>query len=185
MEPIVIINNTEPVKKSRLVEIYKNNVFKDIDLRTYKNAEANPDREVRANNAIASDVSEDMDGSVVARFVELRDAELRKRLQHSLAPTDTEYATDEITLEDNKYRYQFVVTESFKDNTLRSLAEHIHWYLVYGALYDWYGEMGMMQQAGFYQSKMDTFENSIDSLLRGPSIAKRPLQPFGPAQKLI
>lgn len=182
--PVVIIDEPDaPVKKTRLVEIYKNNVYKDVDLHTYKHVEGSEAQNKQVRNAVSSDVTEDMDGAVIARLVEFRDAQLRRRIQQFLEPNETEYADDEITLEDNKYRYYLRVPESFNDNTLRALAEFIHRFLVWGALYDWYLQFGM-QQATLYGQQLDEIEKAILSLLHGKSIVKRPLQPFGPAEKI-
>lgn len=179
----IIYDDDAPIRKSRKIDIYKNNVYKDIDLHTYKHVEGAGTGNPKTDNAVSSDVTEDMDGAVIARLVEFRDAQLRKRLQHSLEPTGTEYADDEITLTDNIYRYYFLLPEKFNDNTLRALAEYIHRFLVWGALYDWYAQFGM-PQAQFYAGQLDTIEKAIDSLVRGPSVVKKPLQPFGPAEKI-
>ena len=94
-----------------------------------------------------------------------------------------EYADDDITLADNMYRYWFNLPVEFKDNSLRALAEYIHRFLVFGALYDWYLMLGSAQ-AGYYGAQLGELEDTIDSILRSPSIVKRPMQPFGPADKL-
>lgn len=181
--PVLIVNDPEqPVKKPRLVEIYKNNVYSDIEKHTYKYAETNlPD--VKVNNAVAADNSEDLDGAIIARYVEFRDAQLRVKLRFALAEITDEYADDEITLQENTYRYFFLLPEDFADNALRALAEYIHRFLVFGALFDWYSEKGLAV-ASVYQGQLDDLEEKISSILRGRSIAKRPLQPFGPAKKM-
>lgn len=181
--PVLIVNDpVMPVKKARLVEIYKNNVYSDIERQTYKYAEVNLP-EVKVNNAVAADNAEDLDGSTIARYVEFRDAQLRVRLRFALAETTEGYADDEITLEENTYRYNFLLPEDFADNALRALAEYIHRFLVSGALFDWYNEKGMAV-ASVYEKQLDGLEEKISSILRGRSIAKRPLQPFGPAKKM-
>ena len=78
------------------------------------------------------------------------------------------------------YRYCFNVPVDFNDSTLRSVAEYIHRFLVWGTLYDWYMMMGDMGQAQAYGSQLDDLVDKISSLLRGRSIQKRPMQPFGP-----
>lgn len=182
MNPILIINDpVEPVKKRRLIEIYKNNVYKDIELITFKHTDANvPDPKV--NNAIAADNAEAVDGVTIARYVEFRDAQLRNRLQRYLAPVDAHYADDELGPQ-SKYVYPFLLDERFNDSTLRAVAEYIHRFLVYGALYDWYAQFGSAQ-AGIYAKEVDGLLDRISAMFQAPSIAKRPLQPFGPAQKI-
>lgn len=171
--------------KRRRVDIFKNEVYKDIDLYTHKHVDASQTiTENRARNAVSSDTHEDVDSAVIARLVEFRDAQLRRRIRFALAPWEQEFAADPLTLEDNRYHYYLSVPVEFDDNNLEPLAEYIHRFLVFGALCDWYGQMGMQQQASYYGSQMEQLEDDIASALRGPSIVKRPLQPFGPAQKM-
>lgn len=184
MSVILAINtDSEEPKKVRAIEIYKNEVYKDVDLLTYKHTEGNAIQNLESRNAIASDVSEDMDGAVIVRYVEFRDAQLRRRLQKVLKERTQGYADDDLNLDDNKYRYYFNLPESFNDNLMEPLAEYIHRFLVWGALYDWYSQFGL-PQAAVYGSQLDELEEEINSILRSPSIAKRPMQPFGPAKKI-
>lgn len=180
---VLAIEDTEEPKKLRKIEIFKNEVYKDIDLLTYKHVEGNAVQNPEARNAISSDVSEDMDGAVIVRYVEFRDAQLRRKLQSLLVDDPRDYANDDLVLDSNRYYYWFNLPESFRDNTLRALAEYIHRFLVWGALYDWYSQFGM-PQAAVYGSQLDELEEDINSTLRTPSIAKRPMQPFGPARKI-
>lgn len=180
---IADITNTEEARKTRKVEIYKNEVYKDIDLITYKHVEGNSLANPESRNAIAADNSEEMDGSVIARYVEFRDARLRRLVSFALVARPQEYSDDDLTLDDRKYRYWFSLPESFNDNLLEPLAEYFHRFLVWGALYDWYSQFGM-PQAAVYGKDLEDLEADIKNTLRTPSIAKRPMQPFGPAYKI-
>ena len=182
--PVLIVNEPpDPPKKLRKVEVFKNEVYKDIDLYTHKHVDAREDMGIRSGNAVSSDVTEKVDGAVISRYVEFRDAQLRAKVQFALVDRVQEHATDEISLDDNMYRYWFELPEEFDDNALRPLAEYIHRFLVWGALYDWYSQFGMAQ-ATVYGSRLNELEEQIKSLLRGKNIVKRPLQPFGPAKKI-
>ena len=184
IKPVILVDDTDaPLTKPRKIDIYQNEVYKDIDLHTYKYVEGSEAQDHKVRNAVSSDVTEDLDGSVIVRLVEFRDAQLRKRLQRYLEQMDTTYATDDITMADNVYRYYFNLPETFNDNTLRALAEYIHRFLVFGALYDWYSQFGL-PQAAVYAGQLDSIEKAIDGMVRGSSLQKRPLQPFGPARKL-
>ena len=184
IKPVIIIDDPNAENtKPRLIDIFKNEVFKDIDLHTYKYVEGSGVQDVRVGNAVAADGTERMDSAVMARLVEFRDAQLRKKLQRFLMPVEAVHATDKMTINENVYRYYFNAPESFSDNTLRALAEYIHRFLVWGALYDWYAQFGM-PQASVYAGQLDTIEKAIDGLVRGSSLVKRPLQPFGPAKKM-
>lgn len=181
--PVLIINDSPtPTRKTWLVDIYKNNVYKGVEKYTYKHVEANiPD--ARVGNSVAADNSEDLDGAVIARNVAFRDAQLRRRIRYAIASETARYADDEIDLEDNKFRYLLNVPESVDDSMRKPLAEYFHRFLVFGALYDWYSQFGMAQ-AAVYGSQLDEIEAGIDDILRGSSLVKRPLQPFGPAEKI-
>ncbi len=167
--------------KTRKVTIHKPEVYSDIDAATFKFADANPTGAVRQENAIASDTSEKLDRKVVASLVEYRDALLRKKLQSRLAVSSEVESADDILDDTEQYFfYMFDMPQEYNDTQLRPLAIFIHRYLVYGALYDWYLQMGSVQ-ASYYRGQLDEVESAVLSNLRSPSATKRPLQPFGPA----
>ena len=170
-------------KKVRNVDIYKNLVYKDIELHTFKHVDASGNPDIVVRNAVSADPSEGIDSAVVARFVAFRDARLRNILQFALVEEPQAYADDGLNIVDDRFRYWMELPSTFRDSTLQALAEYMHRFLVFGALYDWYSQMGMLQQASVYGSELDQLEEDISSILRGPSIAKRPMQPFGPAYK--
>ena len=183
--PVIIINEESPLtdKKIRKVDIVKQAVYDDIDRLTYKNVDGSDVTDVRVRNAVSSDSSEHLDGAVIARYVSYRDAKLRLRFRYALAKYDKVSANDVLTLEQGIYRYLFSVPVQLDDIVLEPLAEFIHRYLVWGALYDWYVQFGYMKQASAYGSQLETLEEDMDELLRGTPIVKRPMQPFGPAEK--
>lgn len=184
---VILAQYNDPVQKTKLrdVVVAKDQVFKDIDLLTHKHVDGSTQPDFRVRNAVSSDFSEDVDGAVLARYVEFRDARLRSKVAFALSGLYQEKATDHLTLDDAHYHYHFVVPEEFNDNLLRPLAEYIHRFLVYGALYDWYSQFpDGARQAAFYGSQIEGLEDEIASMLRGPAIVKRPLQPFGPAEKM-
>ena len=181
--PVILYSDQDKAQKSRTIEIFKNEVYKDIDLYTHKHVDAKEDMGAKSGNAVSSDTGEGVDAAVIARYVEFRDAQLRTKIQVALDDTYREYANDALTLESNKFVYHLIVPDGFNDNTLRPLAEYFHRFLVFGALFDWYSQFGM-QQATVYGAQVQSLEDNIVSVLRGPSIAKRPMQPFGPAEKI-
>ena len=180
----IIANIQEPAeeKKLRVVDIYKEKVYKDIDLLTFKNVDASESKDVRARDAVASDVGEGVDSAVIARLVAFREAKLRNILQTALVEQQVVYADDTLDLSKQKFHFAMNLPSEFNDTTLQALAEYMHRFLVWGALYDWYSGLGMIQQAKVYGDQLEQLEEDISSILRGRSIAKRPMQPFGPAQ---
>ena len=195
--PVILASEHETEQKTRVIEIIKSEVYKDIDLFTHKHVDGNDTFSSpysrsqilfspQTQNARSSDTSEAVDGAVIARYVEFRDAEMRAFLSFALRPDlEIEYANDDINLQQSKYRYVLTLPDGFNDNTMRPLAEYMHRFLVFGALYDWYTQFGMTQQAAAYGAQLDSLEDSIVSALQGPSIVKRPLQPFGPANPML
>lgn len=182
--PIILAEEYTAPTKVRTVTVYKNEVYKDIDLYTHKHVDASDNQNQQARNAISSDSSEDVDSAVIARYVAFRDAKLRTKIQFALSDKVQVHAADPITLEDGRFVYNLALSEDFNDNALKPLAQFFHRFLVFGALYDWYSQFGMDRPAVFYGSQLEDLEETIASTLRGPSVVKRPMQPFGPANKI-
>lgn len=180
--PVILAEDVRAAAKRRTVRIYKSEIAKSIDLLTHKHVDGSALDSPRVGNAVSSDSTEDVDAAVIAEYAEFRDAQLRKRMRFALAPILDVAEDDRITLEDKAYVYNLDVTETFDDNALKPLARYIHRYLVFGALADWYAQFGM-SLADYYGRQLDSIEEQISSILRGLSIVKVPLQPFGPAKK--
>lgn len=177
------IHKSEAPKKTRTIPIYKNEVYKDIDLYTHKYVDGSDIGDLRIRNAVSSDSTEAVDGTLISRYVEFRDAQLRSRMRTALVETEADGADNDLAAEEGAYVYALSLPEEFDDNLLKPLAEYIHRYLVFGTLYDWYAQFGM-RQATVYGEMLDGLEAKINSIVRGPSIHKRPMQPFGPAKPL-
>lgn len=182
MRPVAIINTEQerPTKKRR-VTIIKEEVYRDIDLVTYKFAEGRGALSSAEGNAVSSDSTERLDGALLARYVSDRDTMLRTFIQYALAE-EIQYEADNIQGLEDRFVYLLKVSESFNDSMLKPLATFIHRYLVRGTLYDWYAGLGS-EQAAVYGRELEDIENKINGLLRTPSRVKRPLQPFGPAKR--
>ena len=179
----VTINNAdETPKKLRKITVYKREVFEDIEMFTYKHVESSDMQGAEKRNAVSADTTEGLDGKIIIRLVEFRDAQLRKLIPFALAKKTDFGADDVMTLQDDRYHYWLKLPEEFDDNLLESVAEYFHRFLVWGALYDWYGMMGNAQ-ANFFKNDLDKLEDEIRDTLRKPSLAKRPMQPFGPAKR--
>lgn len=191
IQPVILYDDAFSAEtKQWVITIHKSLVHEDVDRLTYKHVEASAAQDPRQRNAISSDVSEHLDGSVVERYVEFRHAQLCKLLQAALVAeestgTDDEPldANDKAPSQEPSLIYWLAVPKETPDALRRPLAEYIHRFLVWGVLYDWYSQFGM-QQAAVYGSELSRLEDEIDSIVRGPSIVKRPMQPYGPAQKI-
>lgn len=182
IDTTIRINTEETPMKLRCITIYKREVYEDIELYTYKHVESSQIEGAERRNAVAADTTEGMDGKIVVRNVSFRDAQLRKLIPFALARKEDLGANDITDLEDDRFKYWLKLPEDFDDNLLEPIAQYFHKFLVWGALYDWFGLMGN-SQANFFKNDLDTLEEEINNSLRTPSIAKKPLQPFGPAKR--
>lgn len=170
-------------KKERVICIIKDELYKDIDALTFKFAEASSVPQPKVENAMSSDSTEDLDGHILSRNIEFRDAKLRQLLSFAIADdVGVHVADDEQTL-DKKIIYKFILDATFKDSLLKAVATYIHRYLVYGALFDWYGAGMGMQQSREYERQLTDLENEITNNLRSTNVVKRPMQPFGPKKR--
>lgn len=180
--PVILVDEDEPVTKLRTIKILKAHVHKDIELHSHKFVDAASMQDVVAKDAVEADSEEKIDAALITSYVDFRDALLRDRLQHCLQEETVEEADNRSERANAFYEYNLLVPEEFHDTSLKPLAKFIHRYLLFGALYDWYAQFGSAQ-AERYHTELQRLEDLIDSTLRGPSIVKRPMQPFGPAKK--
>lgn len=175
--------DTRPLpRKARTMKIIKQEVLDTIDLLTYKHVDGSGIEDARVRNATASDTSDNVDGTLIARLVEFRDAQLRHMIAIALAPSSEE-SGDNALEQSASYTYDLLLPCDFDDALLPALGEYMHRYMVYGVLYDWYAQLGN-GQASVYAQELRTLGDSITSIIRGRSIHKRPLQPFGMAKPL-
>ena len=167
--------------KNVRITIYKVLVDNDIDKRTFKRTDATLDQNSeRSQNAVAADSKEELDGSLIARYRDTRDARIRQRLRFCLKKPDTEVLEyTNIIKTDPTYVYELTVGDDFTANDLQSIGTRIHDYLVRGTLYDWYLNAGL--QPLDTDDSLEELEDSISSSLRGKSYGRKPMQPWGPA----
>ena len=184
MQPVILWDdNLNNPLKQWVITIHKSLVYEDIDRFTYKHVEGSGSADPKQRNAVSADTSEHLDGSVIERYTEYRHAKLCKLIQSALESEESTTADDIAPSEEPSFIYTLNIQKETKDALRRPLAEFMHRFLVWGVLYDWYSQFGL-QQAGVYGSELGELEAEIDAIVRGPSIVKRPLQPFGPAEKI-
>lgn len=182
--PILIIDDPVVEKKDRTVTIYKQKVYEDIDALSYKYAEARPALHPQESNATSSDTAERLDGHIIARHVEFREAQLRRFMHFALKDDEVVTSANDLMILDSAFVFNFSLPVDFKDALLDPLKDYIHRFLVWGALFDWFGASLGYAQANAYKKDLDDIKNEIINMLRVPGWAKRPMQPFGPAKKI-
>lgn len=171
------------VTKTRRITLYKQAVHYDIDALTYKLTESTMQgADQKAKSAVASDRSDAFDASVLARLTDYRDATLRRRLLFCLAEEAVE-SFDNKPDNSETYGYDLVVPGGFRDVSLKTIGMKMHEYMVKGGLLDWYVQTGVVTNTAPLSEQVAALESEIVSMLRVPSSLKKPLQPFGPADK--
>ena len=167
--------------KTAVITLFKAIIDKDIDSRTAKRVDASLDQASdRSQNAVASDATERMDGRLITRYRDLRDAQLRARLRFCLVKdTNTELRADNVVRIDPAYIYRLNVGDDFSVDDLEALSTKMNDYIIRGTLHDWYLNAGLQPLDD--DDTLDELLTDIASALRGKSYGRRPMQPFGPA----
>lgn len=167
--------------KDRTLTIRKQELLADINALTYKFS-SRVIQGAAAQDLVASDTKDNLDGTILNRFMDYRDSRIRKKMKFALAVQDVDMANDTMQMAED-YVYHLTLNDLFPDSTLKAVANLIHRYIVWGTLFDWYLNLGLMEQAQYYKAEADELEKEVVRNLRVPSRCKRPLQPFGPAKK--
>lgn len=165
--------------KSATIKIYKSLVTAEIDAHTFKRVDGVLSAESdQLKNAVSSDAEEELDATLLIRYIESRDAMLRKKLAFCLnhSEEDDLVVTNEVDQSD-ALEYQLSVPDSYDKQRLKALAQKIHNYIVQGTLHDWYSEQNL--KGNVSADELEEMESAIACMLRS-SYVKRPLQPFGP-----
>lgn len=154
-------------------------VLYDVDAITYKRMDATMAAQSdREQNALSSDSAEDLDKYMLLRFIDARDARLRKRLSFALQSEEAETLSVSNEMPTGEaYSYKLNVPDNFTRDKSLSLVAQIHDYFVKGAAYDWYVNAGVQPLVTY--EVLELLEQSIINMLR-TSYVKRPIQPFGP-----
>lgn len=168
--------------KTRKIILHKDQVLYDVEGLAYKFADATA-LEGKAKNTVAADHNDTLDGRLLARIMEARDAQLRKRVKFALISSDAQVSCNKPDGA-NEYVYDLLLSDKFDDTLLGVVKTQMHEYIVRGSLLDWYKRLGI-QSVAVDAGEVSELEESIVSLLRTPSYMKAPLQPFGPAKPII
>lgn len=163
--------------KNRTIILHKDQLLYDVEGLAYKYAEANA-LEGKAKNTLAADHNETLDGRLLSRMIDIREAQLKKRLRFALVPKVQDMSCNN-PAESTELVYELSLSDKFDDNLLDVVKVQMHEYVVRGTLLDWYKRLGI-QTIAVDAGEVQEIEESIVSSLRTPSYMKAPLQPFGP-----
>lgn len=162
------------------IELIKQRILDDVDAMTYKRVESTmagqPDR---VQNSLSSDSHEDLDKGLLHRFMQTRDAHLRRKLAFCLVKEQTEdiKASNKLKTDEPSFIYVISVPEGFDSNAADVLADLMHRYIVDGSIYDWYAYQDL--DCFISADQLKDMECDVSRQLRKSHVS-RPLQPFGP-----
>lgn len=166
--------------KERKIILHKERIFHDIDALTYKASEVAA--EPLAKDAMASDSEDNYDGAIMARLVNMRALNLKKRLSFCLRKEHA-YIADNNIDNSGAIEYDFVLPSSFDDINLEVAAELMHEYIVRGALVDWYDTLGTAN--GQYKAaELIPLESKILDIFRVPGFVRHPALPYQKSYKI-
>lgn len=166
-------------QKRRIIKISRKYIYEDIDTYTYKYAEASSIPEPQQRDAISSDSHERPDGHMLARNVEYREAQVRTLLKRFIESENQVIIADDELRQNPYIIFKLIVPDELKDEMLKSVATYIHNYLVFGALFDWYGKGMGSKQAAAYAAELEDIETNITNIMVCETVIIPPLNPWG------
>lgn len=165
--------------KCRRITINLNEVYRDIDSLTYKYAEVSDIPSPSAKSGMQSDSGDSLDGRLLSRAVEYRDAKLRTVIGRYLAqPTQQQLEVSNVLVARDSIVYDLELDDEFQDSMLMPLCSMMSRYLTYGALFDWYGPGMGSRQAANYELELTGIETELVNNLQAVTIVQKTKQPF-------
>lgn len=169
----------EPREKRRRLVLYKNNILHDIDVLSYKLAETSIQGDVK--DSVASDSEDALDGSVMGRLMDSREASLRKKLGFCLNEAEI-FEVSNSSEPEEQYIYDFHLPVSFKDIELKTAVSLMHDYLVKATLMDWYTHIGTTFGAALSIDVLQ-LESKVVDIFRKPGFVSHPEMIYCPSYR--
>ena len=164
--------------KEAKVTLTKKDLLYDVDALTYKRVDATLAGEAqRAQNALSSDSSEDLDGSILNRLISTRLAKIKRKLAFAIKANNQSMVASPTTTLSESIEIPLMVPDNYTQDQLSSLSDMMHDYLVKGTIRDWYKNAGVVSTVD--DSELEELESAIVCSLR-VGYTRRPMQPFGP-----
>ena len=166
--------------KRASITLYKQELYTDIDSKTFKRTDASlVGQPERTQNAVASDVNEQLDELLLMRYCDLWDARMRRRLKFCIVDEGDVLTYTDAPDESDRYTYELQLDDSLTSSDVKAVGTLMHNFIVRGALHDWYLHCGVEPTDTL--DMLQDLEDEITSALRGRSYGRKPMQPFGPA----
>ena len=167
------------MKKAKIT-LYRKELYLDIDSKTYKFTDASlVEHPERTQNAVMSNVEEDLDELLIMRYCDLWDARMRRKLKFCIKDEDEVLTYNDAPDNSDRYEYDLTLDDSITASDVKSVGTLMHNFIVRGALFDWYTHCGLAPLDTL--DELQNLEDEITSALRGRSYGHKPMQPFGPA----
>lgn len=167
--------------KTATITINKSYVLYDVNSLTYKRVDGvMSDQSDRLKNAISSDSEEELDRIMLYRYMDDKDANLKRKLAFCLVKDEGKElaASNAPSTDKPAYEYKLNVPDTWDADMVAALSARIHQYIVDGTAYDWYSRQGL--EFSVSASELEDRLTKLAASLRKPFV-NRPLQPFGPA----
>ena len=166
-----------------IIDLIKQRILDDIDAMTYKRMESTMAGQPESvQNSLSSDSHDDLDKGLLHRFMQSRDAQLRRKLAFCLVKkqSDEIRATNKLKTDEPSFKYHINVPDGFDCDAADVLADLMHRYIVDGSIFDWYAYQHM--ECFITAEMLKDMECEVSRQLR-KSYVSRPLQPFGPQKR--
>lgn len=171
--------NREQRTKQRKITLHKCQILHDIDVLSYKLAETSVTGEAQDN--VASDSEDMLDGAMLKLLLESCEASMRKKIGFCLEDTEI-LEVDNATELEADYVYNLRLPASFKDTELRTAAKVMHDYLVMSTLMEWYTHIGTNFGSALGE-KVIRLESRVADIFRKPGFVSHPQMAYCPSYR--
>ena len=131
--------------KDWTITIKKKDVFFDIDILSLYFAEVVAGDSPVKSDRIAAETAKPGQARVFKRLCDHRLSDIKQLLEKFITPTisTSSTRTEDDTLATGDWTINLTITDEADDNTLPTITDLVHDYLVSGALADWYAQVGI------------------------------------------
>lgn len=149
--------------KTWTVTVKKADVFFDIDMLSLAYSEmAAADAPLKADH-IATETASDGGRRIITRMCDHRVSDLRQLLEKFIAPVTATTAND--TLVTGDWTFNIRISVEAEDNTLATITDLCHEYIVSGALADYYAQIGQQGNRESLQARAAEALSRIKELI--------------------
>ena len=127
--------------KERTITVNKKDVFFDIDFLSLKYSEGSSEDDIIRADRVATETQDTGGNRIVTRLCDHRVSDLRQVLRKFIKSTTSSSATNTLNNAMN-WVFTIVISNEAEDNTIATLGDLFHDYIVSGAAADYYIHVG-------------------------------------------